>query len=137
MLHLGALCGLLLGLVLVALMRLLVPRLFPSQGVLYPGYYIGLLPTNPDGTFAPRDYWQMAGFSIAGAAVCLVLTFAVSLVVDAVPMPPTPRLVVEGLMFPLMVLAMLCVASALVQLARAVRWRPRRLACDWPRGDFG
>jgi hypothetical protein len=132
MVILGALLGLILGMLLLVLLRLMAPALFPPQGGLHSQYYIGLLPSNPDGTFSRGDYWRMAGLALAAAVACLLLWVAVALMLSAFA---PPRLVMErfsgGALFALGLLAAMSFAAALMQISRALRWRPRRLACGW------
>jgi hypothetical protein len=129
---LGGFLGLLLGIFLLALLRLVVPGVFPPQGGLHSHYYVGLLPSNPDGTFSRRDYWRMAALAFAAAIGCLLLLAGVGWVLTT---PSGPHPVMEqlggGVLFALGLLAAMCAAAALVQITRALRWRPRRLACDW------
>jgi hypothetical protein len=133
---LGGLLGLLLGLLLVALLRLVAPVLFPPQGGLYPHYYVGLLPSNPDGTFARRDYWLMALVSFAGTMGCLLLLFGVSWIFDGLSAAhSTKERLTEGLVFSLCLLALLSFGAAVTQASRALWWQPRRLACDWSPSD--
>jgi hypothetical protein len=128
----GALLGLVLGIVLLVLLRLVVPALFPPQGGLHSQYYIGLLPSNPDGTFSRGDYWRMAGLAVAAAVACLLMWVAVALMLSAFS-PPRPIMesLVGGALFALGLLAAMSFAAALMQISRALRWRPRRLACGW------
>jgi hypothetical protein len=132
MMIVGGLLGLLLGILLLALLRLVAPAVFPPQGGLHSQYYIGLLPSNPDGTFSRGDYWRMAGLAVAASVGCILLCVAVALALTALS---RPRPVVErfggGVLFGLGLLAAMSFAAALVQISRALRWRPRRLACDW------
>jgi hypothetical protein len=132
MMILGGFLGLLLGALLLVLLRLMVPAVFPPQGGLHSHYYIGLLPSNPDGTFSRGDYWRMAGLAGAASAGCLLLSAGVALMVDALS---SPRQLMErfgwGLLFAFVLLAAMSFAAALVQISHALRWRPRRLACDW------
>jgi hypothetical protein len=120
---LGGLLGLLLGLLLVALLRLVAPVLFPPQGGLYPHYYVGLLPSNPDGTFA-------------GTMGCLLLLFGVSWIFDGLSAAhSTKERLTEGLVFSLCLLALLSFGAAVTQASRALWWQPWRLACDWSPSD--
>lgn len=137
MIILGALLGLMLGLILGALLRLAIPGLFPPQGGFHSHYYIGVLPSNPDGTFARRDYWLMAGLSLAGAVACLLFLAATTWTLGTVsPSRPHMEQMAGGVTFALGLLTALCLASAMLQIGRAIRWRPRRLACDWwPEGE--
>jgi hypothetical protein len=135
---LGALLGLLLGLLLVAMLRLVAPALFPAQGGFHYHYYVGVLPSNPDGTFARRDYWIMAIVSCAGAVGCLLLFLGIAWGVDGLSTSSSPMArLIEGLGFALVLLFALCIAAALVHVGRALRWRPRRLACDWSPDELG
>ena len=72
---------------LLVLLRLVAPALFPPQGGLHSQYYIGLLPSNPDGTFSRGDYWRMAGLAVAGAVACLLLWVAMALLLSAFSPP--------------------------------------------------
>jgi hypothetical protein len=132
MIILGGLLGLLLGILLLALLRLVAPAVFPPQGGLHSQYYVGLLPSNPDGTFSRGDYWRMAGLAVAASVGCLVLGVGVALVLTSLS-PPRPLMdqFGGGVLFALGLLAAMSFAGALVQITRALRWRPRRLACDW------
>lgn len=136
MMILGALLGLVLGACIIVVMRMAVPSLFPEQGGLRSDFYVGLLPSNPDGTFGRRDYWRMAGFSLAGSAACFGIAAGGAFLSERVHADGLAR-IVEGAWFGLVLLMLLAIAAAFQFAWRAIRWRPRHLASEWSPPDDG
>ena len=132
----GAVFGLAVGAVVLVAMRVLVPSLFPQQGGLSAGYYVGSLPTGADGSFSKRDYVRVAGLSFAGFALCFALAIP-----GIVFLTDRSNTVVSqigvGVAFALLLLGLLCAASGLLHIAKAIWWRPVHLASPWPREDEG
>jgi len=133
----GALLGLGVGIGLLAGMRVLAPSLFPQQGALHLGFYVGVLPTSLDGTFSRADYLRMAAWSFAGAVACLGVTVgAASLMSYGSPGGKAER-AFEGLFMVLVLVMLLCIAGAVQHVWHAIRWRPRRLASEWAPPEVG
>lgn len=132
MLILGAALGFFLGVLIFFGLRALVPSLFPEQGPVHAGYYVGSLPTSLDGTFARRDYLRMAGLALLGAVACLAVAVSLGwLLLEAAFRNRVAEGLLNGVLFALSILALLCVGGVVLNLFRAIRWRPTRLASEW------
>jgi hypothetical protein len=133
-LFLGGLLGLLLGVATLFVARIIAPSLFPKQGGFHFGFYVGSLPTGPDGTFARRDHVRTALRSLAGAATCFGVSVA-AVWLGSRPSSTVVEQLVLGVTFFFVLLGALSVAAALLSLWKAAFWRPVHLASDWPRGS--
>jgi hypothetical protein len=134
MLFVGGLLGLLLGALTLLAVRVIAPGIFPKQGGIFPGFYIGSLPTGRDGAFSRADYLRVAARSLLGAAACFLASLAGAWLTSKSSGMATEQLALGVTAF-FGLLGFLSSAAACTNAWKAVFWRPQRLASEWSAGD--
>jgi hypothetical protein len=126
----GAILGFLLGVAVLLAMRLFTPSLFPKQGRIHAGFYVGKLPTGVDGTFGRRDYLAAALRSLGGALACFAVMAATIWLGSGVSAGIIDDLILGGAFF-FGLLGFLCIGAAFQNGWYALFRDPMPLASEW------
>lgn len=74
----------------------------------------------------------MAGLSLLGAVACGAVISLIVFGATRFREASALQQITEGATFGLVLLALVAVVSTLLHTGRAIWWRPRRLASEWP-----